>query len=66
MKIGLDKPKINDYFYQIYSKGNLGKLLSLTDVLLEVFTFVKTVGFKIGKFLVLARENEHRISVKNY
>ena len=50
MKIGLDKPKINDYFYQIYSKGNLGKLLSLTDVLLEVFTFVKTVGFKIRKF----------------
>ena len=63
MKIGLDKPKINDYFYQIYSKGNY---VSLTDVLLEVFTFVKTVGFKIRKFLVLARENEHRISVKNY
>ena len=22
MKIGLDKPKISDYFYQICSKGN--------------------------------------------
>ena len=31
-----------------------------------MFTFVKTVWFKIEKVLLLARENVHRVGVKNY